>query len=685
MEETFGKEVRPLLDLIDRLRDMGVSREVSLPQIVVMGDQSSGKSSVLQSISGIPFPRGSGLVTRCPLELVMKQSTVEAGWSAEVSIRWSRDQPDAAGTAYNMDELARKVEQLSRILSEEGENGFSSNSIVVKLSSPDAPDLTLIDLPGIVRTATNGQSASVIGQVNALIEQYIKLPNTLILAVVPCNQDIATIDILERAAAADTDGRRTLGVLTKPDLICPGGEDEVVDVLLNIRKPLRLGYIMVKNSNQKQLNEKISLRESREDETRFFQSHPVFSKYLQKASFGVGQLTQSLTRLLTSHIKATLPSIIRELKELHASAKAELEALSPSGSSELSLKDASQQEIEAALQTQMVKKINLFLSLFRNSCRGEYREKNFLTGAKLGKDGNVLATNPATRLHAHFLEHFKAMQDSIMAQRPQYKDVSEEHYSILAREMEASKGRELPGFLSSQVFVTCMVNLVEDWKSAAEECNSRIYFSTNDVSKLLVDHVLAPYPALRGAIGGIAAGIAERVHEKMRDRVTFALAKEQEPFTSQDVLLEVVNSIRFRAFDTVLRQVLDTTDPKALGENKYTIEEDIKRRLGNWYMQRHGVDSSGNLLEMITMLQGYWDIASRRFVDNMCMMMEKDFLDEVLSELESEATLFGMSLTPVEIQEYMKEDAVVIARRHSLRERMTLLESSLQVLQQQHP
>ena len=93
--------------------------------------------------------------------------------------------------------------------------------------------------------------------------------------MIPANQDIATIDIIERAAAVDPQGERTLGVLTKPDLIGPGSEEEVLQVLLNARKPLRLGSVMVKNASQRELNERpqASREDARDMEMKFFQSH----------------------------------------------------------------------------------------------------------------------------------------------------------------------------------------------------------------------------------------------------------------------------------------------------------------------------------------------------------------------------------------------------------------------------
>ncbi|RYH24927.1 hypothetical protein EON65_16210 [archaeon] len=576
MEETFTKEVRPLLDLIDRLREMGVQKEISLPQIVVMGDQSSGKSSVLQSISGIPFPRGSGLVTRCPLELIMKKSEPGSTWVAEASIRWNREQPSESGPVSNIDELGKKVSALTDILSKSGENGFSSDSIVVRLSDPEAPDLTLIDLPGIVRTATSGQNINVISQVNDLIQHYITLPNTIILAVVPCNQDIATIDILERASLADPQGIRTLGVLTKPDLIGPGSEDEVVEVLLNKRKPLRLGYIMVKNSSQKQLNENVSVVQARAEEDKFFSAHSVFSKYLDKNLVGTSNLTVHLTKLLVSHIQSTLPSLIRELRALLASSKQELSSI---GEGE---EEGNEEEI---LQSNLYKRINAFLNVLRNSCKGEYREQ--LKGrSEVGQPpssqnkGNVLYNHPEMRLHVQLLQHYKSMQDHIMALRPLYTDKEDVHYVQLEREMELNKGRDLPGFLSSQVFKACMIMLVEEWRGLLDECGSGVYVSICDVVRHIVQHFFFPYPALQDKLLSIIQTVLDEVYDSLRDKIAHLLMKEQDPFTSQDVLLEVVNSIRFRSFDTVLRQVIDSTDVKTLGEDKYAIEEDIKGRLG---------------------------------------------------------------------------------------------------------
>lgn len=201
------KDVRPRLDLIDNLRAIGIEKDLDLPQIAVMGDQSSGKSSVLEALSGIPFPRGAGLVTKCATELRMKKSKSGETWSAKVSLAWDqKQQPSDAGIVSSPEEIGDKIEKLTEILLTKrgGDATFEAeHSILIEATGPKLPDLTVIDLPGIVRTSVTGQAKTVMSDVDELLGRYLKQQRTVILAVIPANQDIATVDILERASSVD--------------------------------------------------------------------------------------------------------------------------------------------------------------------------------------------------------------------------------------------------------------------------------------------------------------------------------------------------------------------------------------------------------------------------------------------------------------------------------------------------
>lgn len=158
-----------------------------MPQICVMGDQSSGKSSVLEALSGIPFPRGTGLVTRCPIRMVMKRARSGESWSALVSTSTSTNPV----SARDVQDLNAIIDRLMQELCA-GPNSFSTEGVIVELISPDACDLTVVDLPGIIRTITAGQSKSAIEQVNRMIKSYLQDKRTIILAVIPANQVSST-------------------------------------------------------------------------------------------------------------------------------------------------------------------------------------------------------------------------------------------------------------------------------------------------------------------------------------------------------------------------------------------------------------------------------------------------------------------------------------------------------------
>jgi interferon-induced GTP-binding protein Mx len=178
------KDVRPWLKIAEELRALSLESELNVPQICVMGDQSSGKSSVLNLLAGdVIFPSGAGLVTRCPIRLVMRKARAGEKWSAFVSTSISakkNEAPDVEGL-YQLIGLA--TQSLCQ-----GASNFSTETVIVDLVSPDACDLTVVDLPGIIRTVTSGQNASVIEDVNKLITTYLADKRTIILAVIPANQ-----------------------------------------------------------------------------------------------------------------------------------------------------------------------------------------------------------------------------------------------------------------------------------------------------------------------------------------------------------------------------------------------------------------------------------------------------------------------------------------------------------------
>ncbi|KAG7463695.1 hypothetical protein MATL_G00179340 [Megalops atlanticus] len=304
----LDERVRPYIDLIDSLRGIGIEKDLALPAIAVIGDQSSGKSSVLEALSGVALPRGSGIVTRCPLELKLRKLRGGVQWKAVLSYKDEYIQFD------NPSLVEGYVAKAQNELAGEGV-GICDELITLEISSPDVCDLTLIDLPGIARVPVKGQPDDIGDQIKSLILNFIEKNETIILVVVPCNVDIATTEALRMAQEVDPEGKRTLAILTKPDLVDKGTEKNVLDIVRNQVIPLSKGYIIVKCRGQKQINDRISLSEATKTERDFFRRHEYFSCLLYEEKATTQCLASKLTQDLVDHIKKSLPIISEQIKK----------------------------------------------------------------------------------------------------------------------------------------------------------------------------------------------------------------------------------------------------------------------------------------------------------------------------------------------------------------------------------
>lgn len=637
LDKEYVKNVRPWLDLAEDLRSLSLDSTLAVPQICVMGDQSSGKSSVLEALSGVPFPRGSGLVTRCPCRMIMRRTTEDVGWSAVASTTASGGQ---TVTAENVEQLTSIIARLTESLTKNS-YGFSTESIVIKLSSPDSPDLTVVDLPGIVRTTTAGQNAGIVDQVNSLIDDYLKEERTIILAVIPSNQDIATVDILERAQRVDPRGERTLGVLTKPDLIGPGNEEEVVAVLSNVRKPLKLGYVMVKNRSQAQIKQGTSSAVARDDETRFFDAHPVFSR-LDKRLLGVGNLTSSLTKLLVLRIQEELSPMKRQVEVLLSKVRAEVRSVSSYGSAATT---SDRQKLLVTLTQEFVRHLN-------DCVRGEYRDR-------------LIVVNPNLRLYTRALIIFQELQSRIVSSAPNFR--APNFIGDLARQMEALRGRELPGFMSAQSFYMFVQEYIDAWLPPARMAAAQMRSLASEVVKELFENIAVSYPVLRDAFQTLTASILEVTEEEAIDLLQGLIAREKDPFTINEFLQAHINKLRYDRFEAAVEAsfaVVGSGSGTGSNASWQATKEHVGSSLRTWYRDAHGVSSSANAEDMSAILEAYWTLASKRFVDNACMCLDDRILGTLCSKLQEKCYQFVHD--DERLEAFFTEDVSIVARREEL-------------------
>ncbi|KAG5277349.1 hypothetical protein AALO_G00116520 [Alosa alosa] len=305
----LNERVRPYLDLIDSLRLMGIDEDLALPAIAVIGDQSSGKSSVLEALSGVTLPRGSGIVTRCPLMLKLRKLLGGVQWKAIISYK------DTSTEFSDPSLVEQYVVAAQNELAGDGV-GICDELISLEIMSPEVCDLTLIDLPGIARVPVKGQPEDIGDQIKRLILSFIEKSETINLVVVPCNVDIATTEALKMAQEVDPDGKRTLAILTKPDLIDRGTEKNVLDIVHNRVIPLSKGYIVVKCRGQQQIQDKTPLAEATRMERDFFRQHKYFSCLLNEDKATTQCLATKLTQDLVDHIKKALPTLSEQILTL---------------------------------------------------------------------------------------------------------------------------------------------------------------------------------------------------------------------------------------------------------------------------------------------------------------------------------------------------------------------------------
>jgi hypothetical protein len=193
-----------------------------------------------------------------------------------------------------------------------GKSTFSADIFKIELSGPDRENMSIIDIPGIFRAATDGVTTEDdIELVKNMVSGWIQDERTIILAVVAANVDIATQEILTMAAKADPKGLRTLCVLTKPDLVDKGAEHQVIDLVMGKRNKLKLGYCIVRNRAQNELNTDSDSRARQE--INFFNTAPWSS--LPKNRVGVDALKRRLQDLFFEVVQREFPNIKRQIEK----------------------------------------------------------------------------------------------------------------------------------------------------------------------------------------------------------------------------------------------------------------------------------------------------------------------------------------------------------------------------------
>lgn len=344
---------------MDRLSNAtNVSQWIDLPQIAVFGDTSSGKSSLLSNLAMIELPSNHSLTTRCPLKLQLRhadhpEARVTVQWkSFDTSLTPTEAPPvfeERVATEETWNSIPHFVQAAQEHILEHTGKDVAPDIISLQIAGPSVTRsenkdseqlLTLIDLPGLAAARGQDESETLVADIQHLLAEYLQNPRCIILAVLPANVDYHNSQIMAMAQSVDPEGKRTLPVITKPDLIDVGAEQDVLDLLLGHKLSMdairgdngvddnrQANFHMIKGRGQAALDRNDSVQDGLDDETKFFSTVEPWKSVQDRTLFGTDALRENLGNIMIQQVKQTLPSIMKEICEKQQAAKNELDSM----------------------------------------------------------------------------------------------------------------------------------------------------------------------------------------------------------------------------------------------------------------------------------------------------------------------------------------------------------------------
>jgi interferon-induced GTP-binding protein Mx len=304
--ERLGKleEIKSILKNVDG--------DFSIPGVVVVGMQSSGKSSVLESATGLAFPRSEGMCTRVPT--IVTVSRTEGDESTGVTVASDPAMTTDVHTFEATDTVAfgNAIRELTEKLSPFGH--IADSPIYVSYKRPDGPTYSLTDLPGI--TFCSNVQSDVEEQTTQLTKKYMDNENALVLCVLPATEDFHNSKALRLAEELDPHGDRTIGVVTKVDNL-PPGSDLVARMAGQGEGAISLkhGFFAVRNRTQAEIEEELAIGDVAKKEKELFESDAVL-KRIPSDQCGMAKLLEKVCEEQSAAIDSYIPKLKKIATEM---------------------------------------------------------------------------------------------------------------------------------------------------------------------------------------------------------------------------------------------------------------------------------------------------------------------------------------------------------------------------------
>lgn len=582
------KELRKLINILFQLGEYGINEYIKFPRICSIGNIYSGKSSVLDSILGLDIvPCGEGIVTRRPIEIKLNHIDYGEPW-AVFEEKKTKKFTDFFQVRETIEELTDEVCRDYR--------NICDRPIILNIYSQIYPDITFVDLPGIKNIPLGYVPKNSELITHNIVRRYIEDPSTIILCVIAANSDICTSQGLRKSKEIDETGSRTLGIITKIDIMDNGTDAK--EILLNQVVPLKLGYMGVKNRTKKDRINKLPMREFLKTEKDFFKSHPIY-KNLPSEYLGNEALINKLTKLYFRMISPNIQKIIKSVNDKIKQAEEELHNLGPDLSTESGGKIALLQNL-----------IKEYSDLFRNILEGKYNDKmHFLDG-----EGGY----KIKMLYKKLLEEFTG----------DYKATAEYSDENIIYALTVHEGHSMPGFPSLDAFIFLLRPHLEKLKEPIEDCFSNVFEYLEFLSQKILEKVFTKFPSAISDISNLVSSYLKEEKNKTKYLLDSFVEMEINYFFTND--LEYLNN--FNTFK--LKNQNQINDINMSNNNKGPNEKNSKQNINEIKPQRQMNNKNIFIKEIRNRIDAYFNIIVRNLRESIPKIIGKFLVNEIKDNIQ---------------------------------------------------
>lgn len=650
--------MQSLIPVINKLQDVfskaGIMNKFSLPQIVVVGSQSAGKSSVLEHVVGKDFlPRGANMVTKRPLIIQCVKS--------ETSKEYATFQHTGEKKFYDFEKVKKEIQdETDRTCPG---NSISPDPIRLRIFSPNVVDLTLVDLPGVVKVSTHSQKSDIVEKIREMVYTFIRPENALILAISAANVDLANSDALSMAKEVDPKGERTVGIITKIDIMDRG--TDCMDVLTGKVYPLKLGYIGIVNRCQEDINKGVTVKESLKKENEFFKNHPKYGSIAHR--MGTEYMVGNLHQLLVNHIKKNMPSLKNLIKDNLRKSQERYNQIKPEDDDP---------------NTTALKLITLFVKAFESSING--------TNANM----TLNELQGGAKIFNYFQEIFRPSIDKqdILSK---IKDID-----ILTAIKNASGIRPCL-YVPQTAFENLISKQVKSFESICHECVDKIYDEMKDIIDKIANDNIQKYPKFKEMViirsTDLMNACLSRTHDMVQDLIEIEadyVNTSHPDFDSNKVLQE--------ADDIVLKEV--PKENKNQGRPQPTQPQHQQQRAPTQQKKSNFINNNPRPVQQQQPTESIGQITidhnnqremrEIQLIRNLCKdylvivrKTIKDLVPKTIVHLlvfktrgELNSYLLSNFLNKQETEELFEEDPAIVNERKMLKENIKALEEALKII-----